>query len=176
MKELKRHKSSHEDRHHEIRHQNNELFCEHHHQINSIPQMHAITSWPTIMKPAAEVIPAQITFHQDQLNSHHNLQATSAAIRQQPAIQSVQTIHPIAIKSEPIILSAQKPITIPVQMQPNHIVLPPDTETVEIRPEPIIEIEQQTEPITNEQPLNHQYLTKNRRAHLQNREYMHMNM
>lgn len=161
LKELKRHRSR----------DGGDFFCEHHNQFRPIPKFHAITSWPeqTELVPSAHFID-QSSFNNHNLQAIHQIQPVQTV---QPVVQPVMqpaiTFQRATLKSEPIIALPAKPITIPVHVQPSQIVLPPDTETVEIRPEPMVEIEQTTEPIN--EPFNNQYVTKNlRRGRLQNRE------
>lgn len=97
-------------------------------------------------------------------------------------IQTLQPIQQLALKSEPIIAlpisesvnslintETVRPIAIPIhtihQQSNNHLVLSPETETVEFESQPFLEVEQSTEPINEQVFVRNNHV---KRARLQN--------
>lgn len=112
----------------------------------------------------------------------HDLQSTPIHhVQQMHHLHQIQSIHPIQrpfqkleLKPEQIQqLAIKEPvIAIPFAVrQPTHLVLAEEEVPGDIQSEPMIEIEQTTEPITEQ--LNEQFLIKSngRRARLQNVNY-----
>ena len=103
--------------------------------------------------------------------------ATAAAVHQ----ATLQPIHQVELKSEPIIAlpAGTAAYAIPITLHPGihsnqHLVLSPEPETVELRSQPMVEVEQTVEPIG--EPFNEQHLIRNshhydRRARLQRLDY-----
>ena len=124
--------------------------------------MQQLTAWPAAATP--EVVQT----------AHLYQPATAAAAVHQATLQPV---HQLELKSEPIIAlpAGTTAYAIPITVHPNphRLVLSPDAETVELRPQPMVEVEQTVEPIS--EPFHEQPLIRtshhDRRARLQRLDY-----
>lgn len=120
--------------------------------------MQQLTSWPVVATP--EVVQTAAHLHQPV--------AATAAVH-----QASLPVHQLELKSEPIIAlpAGAHAYAIPITVHPTnqHLVLSPEPETVELRPQSMVEFEQTVEPINEpfaEQPLvrngHHHYDRKGR--------------
>lgn len=135
--------------------------------MGSVPKMQQFTSWPAATPEVVQ------TAH---LYQPYQPAAAAAAVH-----QATLPIHQVELKSEPIIAlpAGTTAYAIPITVHPGihsnqHLVLSPEAETVELRSQPMVEVEQTVEPIS--EPYNEQHLIRNshhydRRARLQRLDY-----
>lgn len=134
-------------------------------------QLTELTSWPVVATP--EVVQTAAHLHQPV--------ATTAAVHQAalPVHQATLPVHQLELKSEPIIAlpAGAHAYAIPITVHPTnqHLVLSPEPETVEFRPQRMVEFEQTVEPINEpfaEQPLvRNGYHHYDRKGRLQRFDY-----